>query len=135
MSVGLPETLGIRDGARIAVVEPPLGLAEALEPLPEGVERLTLSETRLDVILFFARDTKHLVSKMPSLVRAMALSGRLWVVWRRTAAGGLDEVVVRQAGLEVGLVDDRRADVLPEWTGLRLRWRSRPRVERPSPRA
>lgn len=135
MSVGLPETLGIRAGARIAVVEPPSGLAEALEPLPGDVERLTLAETRLDVILFFTRDTKHLVAKMPSLVRAMALSGRLWVVWHRPSPGGLDEVVVRQAGLEVGLVDDRRADVLPEWTGLRLRWRSRPRVERPSPRA
>lgn len=132
---GLPETLGIRAGARIAVVEPPDGLAEVLEPLPDGVERLTLAETALDVVLFFTRDSKHLVSKMPSLVRAMALSGRLWIVWRRDAAGALDEVVVRQAGLEVGLVDDRQADVLPEWTGLRLRWRSRPRVERPSPRA
>ena len=135
MSVGLADTLGIRVGARLAVVEPPLGLAEALEPLPEGVERLTLTETGLDVVIFFARDTKHLVSKMSSLVRAMALSGRLWVFWRRGSSGGLDEVVVRQAGLEAGLVDDRRADVLPEWTGLRLRWRSRPRVERPSPRA
>jgi hypothetical protein len=135
MSSGLGETLGIRAGARIAVVEPPQGLAEALEPLPEGVERLTLTETGLDVVLFFTRDAKHLVSRMPALVRAMALSGRLWIVWRPDAAEPLDEVLVRQAGLEVGLVDDRRAAVLPDWVGLRLRWRSRPRVERPSPRA
>lgn len=131
----LSETLGIRPGARVAVVEPPEGLPEVLEPLPLGVERLTLAETALDVVLFFTRDERHLVSKMPSLVRALALSGRLWVVWRREAAGALDEVVVRQAGLDVGLVDDRRADVLAEWMGLRLRWRSRPRLERPSPRA
>lgn len=131
----LAETLGIRPAARIAVVEPPPGLEEALEPLPAAVERLTLAEKGLDVILFFTHDAKHLVSRMPSLVRAMALSGRLWIVWRRNAPAALDEVLVRQAGLEVGLVDDRRADVLPEWTGLRLRWRSRPRVERPSPRA
>jgi hypothetical protein len=135
MSSGLGETLGIRAGARIAVVEPPPGLAEALEPLPEGVERLTLAETSLDVVLFFTRDAKHLVSRMPALVRSMALSGRLWIVWRPDAADPLDEVLVRQAGLEVGLVDDRRAAVLPDWKGLRLRWRSRPRVERPSPRA
>jgi hypothetical protein len=131
----LSESLGIRSGARIAVVEPPAGLAEALEPLPELVERLTLQETGLDVVLFFTRDATHLSHKMPALVRAMALSGRLWIVWRPSAVPPLDEVLVRQAGLEVGLVDDRRADVLLDWTGLRLRWRSRPRVERPSPRA
>jgi len=131
----LPETLGIRAGARIAVVEPPPGLAAALEPLPEHVELLTLAETGLDVVLFFTHEAKHLVGRMAALVRALALTGRLWIVWRPGAAPPLDEVLVRQVGLEAGLVDDRRADVLPGWTGLRLRWRSRPRVERPSPRA
>ncbi|MGO8969672.1 MAG: DUF3052 domain-containing protein [Myxococcaceae bacterium] len=135
MSGGLPETLGIRAGARVAVVDPPAGLAEALEPLPARVQLLPLSEPGLDVVVFFTRDMKHLVSRMPSLVRAMALSGRLWIVWRPDGIPELDEVLVRQVGLEVGLVDDRRAAVLPEWTGLRLRWRSRPRLERPSPRA
>ena len=135
MSGGLPETLGIRAGARVAVVDPPAGLAEALEPLPARVQLLPLSEPGLDVVVFFTRDMKHLVSRMPSLVRAMALSGRLWIVWRPDGIPALDEVLVRQVGLEVGLVDDRRAAVLPEWTGLRLRWRSRPRLERPSPRA
>ena len=99
------------------------GWRQALEPLPASVERLTLAEVALDVILFFTHDAKHLVARMPALVRAMALSGRVWIVWRRHAPAALDEVLVRQAGLEVGLVDDRRADVLPEWTGLRLRWR------------
>ncbi|MGO9066725.1 MAG: DUF3052 domain-containing protein [Myxococcaceae bacterium] len=135
MSGGLPETLGIRAGARVAVVDPPAGLAEALEPLPARVQLLPLSEPGLDVVVFFTRDMKHLVSRMPSVVRAMALSGRLWIVWRPDGIPELDEVLVRQVGLEVGLVDDRRAAVLPEWTGLRLRWRSRPRLERPSPRA
>ncbi len=135
MSSGLPEALGIRAGARMAVVEPPTGFAEALEPLPEQVQLLPLSEPGLDVVVFFTRDAKHLVSRMPALVRALALSGRLWIAWRPDATPALDEVLVRQVGLEVGLVDDRRAQLLPEWTGLRLRWRSRPRVERPSPRA
>ncbi|MGO9832171.1 MAG: DUF3052 domain-containing protein [Myxococcaceae bacterium] len=135
MSGGLPETLGIRAGARVAVVDPPTGLAEALEPLPARVQLLPLSEPGLDVVVFFTRDVKHLVSRMPALVRAMALAGRLWIVWRPDALPALDEVLVRQVGLEVGLVDDRRAAVLPDWTGLRLRWRSRPRLERPSPRA
>ena len=135
MSGGLPETLGIRAGARVAVVDPPSGLAEALEPLPARVQLLPLSEPGLDVVVFFTRDMKHLVSRMPALVRAMALAGRLWIVWRPDGVPALDEVLVRQVGLEVGLVDDRRAAVLPDWTGLRLRWRSRPRLERPSPRA
>jgi hypothetical protein len=135
MSGGLADTLGIRSGARVAVVEAPPGLAQALEPLPERVDLLTLAEIGLDVVLFFTHDAKHLVSRMPALVRSLALSGRLWIVWRPATAPLLDEVFVRQAGLELGLVDDRRADVLPGWTGLRLRWRTRPRVERPSTRA
>lgn len=135
MSSALSDTLGIRAGARIAVVEPPPGLLQALEPLPEAVDLLSEAETGLDVILFFTHEARHLVSRMPALIRAMALAGRLWVAWRPGAAPPLDEVFVRQAALEHGLVDDRRAEVLPGWTGLRLRWRSRPRVERPAPRA
>jgi hypothetical protein len=134
MSDRLALTLGIRSGARIAVVEAPPGLAQALEPLPEGVALLSLAEVGLDLVLFFTHDAKHLVSRMPALVRALALAGRLWIAWR-PGAPLLDEVFVRQAGLELGLVDDRRAEILPGWTGLRLRWRSRPRVERPSPQA
>jgi hypothetical protein len=134
MSERLAATLGIRSGARIAVVEPPPGLAQALEPLPEGVAVLSLAEVGLDLVLFFTHDAKHLVSRMPALVRSLALAGRLWIVWR-PGVPLLDEVFVRQAGLELGLVDDRRAEILPGWTGLRLRWRSRPRVERPSPQA
>ena len=48
MSSALSDTLGIRPGARIAVVEPPPGLAEALEPLPTGVELLTEAEIGLE---------------------------------------------------------------------------------------
>jgi hypothetical protein len=135
VSSALSDTLGIRPGARIAVVEPPPGLAQALEPLPAGVELLTEAEIGLDVVLFFTHDARHLVSRMPALVRAMALTGRLWISWRPGAPPPLDEVLVRHAALEHGLVDDRRAEVLPGWTGLRFRWRSRPRLERPAPRA
>ena len=135
MSGGLADTLGIRSGARVAVVDAPPGLAQALEPLPERVDLLTLAEIGLDLVLFFTHDAKHMVSRLPALVRSLSLTGRLWIAWRPATAPLLDEVFVRQAGLELGMVDDRKAEVLPGWTGLRLRWRSQPRLERPVTRA
>jgi hypothetical protein len=129
--LGLARLLGIRSGSKVSVINPPAGFVQELNPLPEGVEFLLTAKTGLDVILFFVKDAYELVGKLPELARAMAVNGGIWVCLSPAAKPPLSEPFVRQAGLEFGLVDDRKCPLGNGWTGLRLVWKQRPRVEKP----
>ena len=125
--------LGIRAGSKVSVVNPPPGFVVQLNPLPDGVEFLVTAQTGLDVVLFFARTAGELLARLPALARSIALPGRIWVAWE-AGSSALDEDVVRQAGLDLGLVDDKRASLDDRWVALRLKRESRARPARPGSR-
>ncbi|HEY8206575.1 MAG TPA: DUF3052 domain-containing protein [Myxococcaceae bacterium] len=134
--VSLCATLGIRAGSKVSMINPPPGFAARLNPLPAGVEFLVTAVTGLDVILFFTTDAKELVSRLPALARAMSVHGGIWVCYpvggdRPT---GIDEELVRHAALDIGLVDDKRAHLDALWSGLRLVWKPKPRLDKPERR-
>lgn len=126
----LCSTLGIRPGSKVSILNPPPGFVTRLNPLPDGVEFLVTAQSGLDVVLFFARTAGELLSRLPALARSIALPGRIWVAWEESATA-LDEEMVRQAGLDLGLVDEKRASLGEGWTGLRLKRESRARPRRP----
>jgi hypothetical protein len=129
----LTTVLGIRAGNKVSLINPPPGFVQRLNPLPDGVEFLVTAVTGLDVILFFAHTPRELVERLPALTRAMAPTGGIWVCWPSTLEqpGGLSEDLVRQAALDLGLVDNKVALLDSVWTALRLVRRSRPRPEKP----
>jgi hypothetical protein len=124
--------LGIRAGSKVSVVNPPPGFVVRLNPLPDGVEFLVTAQTGLDVVLFFTRTAGELLSRLPALARSITLPGRIWVAWEDE--GTLDEDMVRQAGLDLGLVDDKRALLGDSWVALRLKRETRARPARPGSR-
>jgi hypothetical protein len=126
-------TLGIKPGAKLSVVDPPPGFLDKLDPLPQGVELLDSANTGLDVVLLFVRNPAALLDRLPGVARSLALRGRLWVCWL-TESPPLDEGLVRHVALDLGMVDDKRASLGGGWLGLRLKWETRPRVERPGER-
>lgn len=125
----LTTTLGIKAGAKVTVVDPPPGFLAKLDPLPQGVELLDSARTGLDVALLFVRNPGALLERLPVVARTLVLRGRLWVCWL-TESPPLDEGLVRHVALDLGMVDDRRASLGSGWLGLRLKWETRPRVER-----
>jgi hypothetical protein len=130
---GLCGVLGIRAGSKVSVVNPPPGFVAQLNPLPDGVEFLVTAQTGLDVVLFFARTAGELLARLPALARSIALPGRIWVAWEASSSA-LDEDAVRHAGLDLGLVDDKRASLDDRWVALRLKRESRARPARPGSR-
>jgi len=125
--------LGIKAGSKVSVVNPPPGFVVKLNPLPDGVEFLITAQTGLDVVLFFTRTAGELLSRLPALARSVTLTGRIWVAWEE-GNSALDEDMVRQAGLDLGLIDDKRATVGDSWVALRLKRESRARPSRPGSR-
>lgn len=129
----LPSVLGIKAGSKVSVINPPSGFVQRLNPLPDGVEFLITAVTGLDVILFFPTDTSDLISRLPALARAMAVTGGIWICWSTEKKGPrtLSEEFVRLAALDIGLVDDKRCALDETWAGLRLVWRPRGRIDKP----
>ena len=130
----MPRKLGIKSGARVALIAAPTGFAAVLEPLPQGVRLLVAARGRNDVILFFATRRNELSKRFVKLANALETDGGLWIAWpKRTArvATDLSENLVREIGLGCGLVDNKVCAVDDTWSGLRFVYRVDDRAARP----
>ena len=119
----LVEKLGIKDGARIAILNAPEGYHETLGELPEGVVVLDGLEGPLDFIHIFAKGTAQLTEELSRLREKLAQNGMLWVSWPKRASkveADLNENVVREIGLENRLVDVKVAAIDKVWSGLKF---------------
>jgi hypothetical protein len=129
----LARKLGIKPGARVALVRAPDGFEETLDPLPDGVRVRTQARASQDVVLFFATRRAELERRFDGLANAVAPSGGLWIAWpKRTSnvATDLRESVVRDVGLAHGLVDNKVCAVDEVWSGLRFVYRLKDRPSR-----
>jgi len=129
----LPRKLGIKAGARLALIGAPEGFDSTLGELPEGVAvRRRLGGAPLDVIVAFFSRRSVLERRLPGLSAALDPAGGLWIAWPKRASGvetDVAEDVVRTLGLAAGLVDNKVCAIDQVWSGLRLvyRLRDRPR--------
>jgi hypothetical protein len=126
----LPRKLGIRAGARVALSRPPAGFAELLGELPEGARLVRRLPASAEVVILFARRRADLEARLPGAGAAIRPDGGLWVAWPKRASGvptDLTEDVVREIGLEAGLVDNKVCAIDGTWSGLRLVVRRRDR--------
>ncbi|HLY62696.1 MAG TPA: DUF3052 domain-containing protein [Terriglobia bacterium] len=126
----LPEKLGIKEGARIAVLEPPQNYSSTLGSLPKGVLVLKKLQPQTDFIQFFASKRVDLENIFSKLKTALATDGMLWISWPKKAsrmATDLDENLVREIGLQHGLVDIKVCAVDDIWSGLKFVYRIKDR--------
>jgi len=122
----LPKKLGIKAGARVALIAAPADGWQLLEPLPADVTRLARLSRDVDVILAFARRKPDLERRFDAWRDAIARDGSLWIAWPKRASGvetDLTENVVRDVGVAHGLVDTKVAAITEVWSGLRFVWR------------
>jgi hypothetical protein len=131
----LVKKLGIKDGFRIALVRAPDGFRSELENLPTGVSFVTSVQSRLDFVLFFAKTRSDLTRNFSRLAARLKPAGMLWVAWPKKASGvasDLSDAVVREIGLDAGLVDVKVCAVNEVWSGLKfvIRVKDRPKASR-----
>ena len=122
----LPDKLGIKAEARIALVGAPKGYDTTLGKLPPGVTRAKALRGPLDLVQVFAKSRAELARRFPALKKAMAIDGSLWVSWPKKAsrvATDLDENAIREIGLAHGLVDVKVCAVDEVWSGLKFVYR------------
>jgi hypothetical protein len=119
----LPRKLGIRSGARVAILSPPQDFDAVLGPLPTGVQLRGQARAPLDVIFFFVTRRAELARRFPVLARALVSDGGLWVAWPKRTSGVATDLAfdeVQRVGLDCGLVDNKVAAIDGVWSGLRF---------------
>jgi len=120
----LPAKLGIKPGARLALVCAPDGFLEtALAPLPDAVEVRTRAHGPLDTIVFFTTSRAQLERRFGGLAHALDPAGALWIAWPKRSSGvetDLTEDTLRDVILPQGLVDTKVCAIDQTWSGLRF---------------
>jgi hypothetical protein len=119
----LPRKLGIREGARIALLHAPEGFDDLLAPLPPAVTVLRQARAPLDLVVVFATARAGLDATLRRLMARIDPAGGIWVAWPKRASGrqtDLTEDVLREVALPLGLVDTKVCAIDATWSGLRL---------------
>ena len=80
----------------------------------------------MDLVQFFTTERTELEAQFPSLKQAIAYDGSLWISWPKKASKvktDLNENVIREIGLDNGLVDVKVCAVDEIWSGLKFVFR------------
>ncbi len=126
----LVEKLGIEPGANLIILNAPERYDETLGTLPADVLVASSLGGSLDFIQFFTRERETLEKTFPALKQALAHDGQLWISWPKGSSRvptDLNENVVREIGLQNGLVDVKVIAVDEVWSGLKFVYRVRDR--------
>jgi hypothetical protein len=119
----LPKKLGIKPGARLALIDAPEDFPATLGKLPEAVTTRTTARGPLDVMVYFATRLADLERRFDRLATALDPAGGLWIAWPKGSSGvatDLNENLIREVGLAAGLVDNKVCAIDDTWSGLRF---------------
>ena len=118
----LVDKLGVKPGARVALVGAPEGFESALEPLPPGATVRRRLNRGSDVAVMFTMSRAELARKWVQLTDAVGPTGAVWVAWPKKASGvatDMTEHVVRDVVLPTGWVDVKVCAIDETWTGFK----------------
>ena len=121
----LADKLGLKAGMRVAILNAPDGY-----PALDEVEIVDPPAKPLDFIHLFTKSRAELDAQFPKLKAALTPAGILWISWPKKAAKvetDLDENIIRETGLAIGLVDVKIAAVDAVWSGLKFVYRRKDR--------
>jgi hypothetical protein len=119
----LAEKLGIKPGMTVAVLGAAPDYRTLLAPLPPDVTLTDRLPAKPSFIHQFVRRRAELERAFPRVSHLLTDGGALWISWPKKAAKvatDLTENVVREVGLESGLVDVKVCAVDEVWSGLKF---------------
>ena len=122
----LAKKLGIKDGLRAVLLHVPDDVtSEFRHALGKcRIQRISGHNSGgLDFVFLFAKSRAELGLELLPAAKALAPAGMLWISWPKKSSGvatDLTEDVIRQSGLNAGLVDVKVCAVTDVWSGLKF---------------
>lgn len=131
-AIPLWKKLGIKEGARVAIIGAPAHFRSLIEPLPEGVRVATRPSSECDVIVAFDSKAAGLKKSFAVLPKTLDPAGGLWICYPKRSSKlptDLTFETVQAAGLRAGLVDNKSCAIDHDWSAVRFvyRLKDRPR--------
>ncbi len=114
--------LGVKPGARVALIDAPAGFERALAPLPDDVALVKSLAGRVDLAVWFVTSARDLQRRVATM-GARAPKGQLWIAWPKQAARVDTDVtqdLVRSVAIANGLVDYKVCSLDATWSGLKF---------------
>lgn len=141
--------LGLKDGFRAGLIGAPAGYLQLLDLPPHWVihwcsmgagsnlgagsdlgAELDMSAGPLDFIHVFTNEVAELESILPAAKSSLKLTGTIWASWFKKSSGlpsELNDNIVRDTALGLGLVDVKVCAIDEQWSGLKLVYRLKDR--------
>lgn len=119
----LIQKLGLKDGDKAIVVNPPTNYAKLTDGAAIGQRTAAPAAGAFDFIHAFVPDAATLERKLHKLEPRLADGGMLWVSWPKKTSKlfvDLTEDGIRKVCLPMGLVDVKVCAVDNDWSGLKL---------------
>lgn len=119
----LVQKLGIKEGAKMIVLNAPEDYDKILSPLPENVNRQDKLNGTFDFIQYFIKSKDELSKDLPNLKNHLEKDGMIWISWPKKASTlhtDMSEDEVRRAAFPLHLVDVKVCAVDEVWSGLKL---------------
>ena len=119
----LAKKLGIKDNFRAALLHVPDDVKAELRDALRKCRIQHIANKDLDFIFLFAKSRAALELELLPAAEALAPAGMLWISWPKKSSGVATDLtgdVVRQSGLDAGLVDVKVCAVTDVWSGLKF---------------
>ncbi len=119
----LPKKLGIKAGFRVSLLGAPTEVRELLRTELAECEMIRDDGNIPDFAMSFVKSKADLAREFKRITKRLAPAGMFWVAWPKKTSGvatDLNESIVREIGLAVGLVDVKVCAVTEIWSGLKF---------------
>ena len=129
----LVQKLGIKEGHKLLILNPPPRYKETLGKLPPNSVLVRSLNGSLDFVQFFTKSKSELELSFSALMKAITPNGMIWISWPKGASGvktDLNETIVREIGLKNGMVDVKVCAVDEIWSGLKFVFRLKDRPKK-----
>jgi hypothetical protein len=126
----LVNKLGIKQGQKVLIINPPPHFFTLLGELPEITFLEKPEIDSADYIHLFCTELVELEFHFAALKKALKKNGMIWISWpKRTSSlhSELDGNSVRRHGLIQGLVDVKVCAIDKDWSGLKFMYRLKDR--------
>ena len=119
------QKLGIKEGMKIRLLNEPNNYFDLLGDIP-SIDVLSDNSINVDFIHLFSKSIQHFENQIIILKGEVKKDGMIWVSWYKKASKiptDLNEDIIRNTALSLGLVDVKVCAVDEKWSGLKIVWR------------
>jgi hypothetical protein len=117
----LYKKLGIKPDTRINLIHPPKDYLHWLEPISHSIN--LVDQPPFDFVHLFTNSIGELESQLLNLKSEIHQNGMIWISWYKKASGfpsEINESIIRDIAISLGLVDIKVCAVNETWSGLKL---------------